>query len=175
MKLPEGVEIDPITRTITVCGRKLLLGDVDRSSYYPAGYTPSPERVEQVTKMLGRPPTSWPLCHSDPEVVHFSVIVGENGWWLDCAVYDYHGDDDDLDGLEWSWPDAVWQPNSCRAEELLEAIDEAARRPGPPREHWGEIHLPADRIEMSDYDVPYVGFRWTGFDTWDLDTESNNE
>jgi len=157
VRLPEGLEVDPHARAITAMGRKLF---VIAAWYSPA--TPEKTVHEQETveffERIGYPLPKLPIA-ARSEALFFDVVTGENGWWLECQIID----DYDADPLiEWTWPD---QPhdgtnfNYVTAAEFLVDLDEAAKRPGPPQQHWNPD------MEYDDCVLPYQD--WVGFDDWE--------
>lgn len=156
MRLPPDIEVDPVTRTLAVCGRKLFVALADYAPFEPAhGPSTDPETVRWWNEMMGHGPPDHP--YDEVARIHADVLVGENGWWIDLSIWE-----EEVPEITWSRPDLFEPETLYTGAELLIVLDEAARWPGPPERHW--------RGEMTEYDEPGGGGwatgTWTGFEDW---------
>lgn len=107
------------------------------------------------------------LAQRDAEINWFSVLTGENGWWVEIGLHD----DGDIYATA---PDHCHEPDNGwgrDALDILVLIEEVSRRPGPPEKcphegtEQGFPFLGCCDQRISHWDEPYGG-REPG--TWDL-------
>lgn len=130
---PEGVVIDPETRTFTVNGVQMVIGTLERNPYQPPRRRDRSSMPATLVEYFERKrPTFFDeLAPETPESVHASLLCGENGWWIEVAVWFDAGPY--TAGMSGGFPDEPWDANEdLSADELLELWAKGCARTDPP-------------------------------------------
>lgn len=129
-----GIVIDDEARTFEVCGVHMVVGNLQRSPYSPAHQRDRAATPAAIVAIIedGNPGFYDRMAPAFPESIHATLLCGENGWWVDVAVWP--GDPEFSEGLSFSLPDGPWNPyEGHTADDLLMFWRQTcARRDAPP-------------------------------------------
>lgn len=127
-----GVEIDETTRSLSVCGVRMVVGNYEHSPYVAAHRR---ERANYSPAMLALLDEQFPGHFTRdvpqmPESIHATLLCGENGWWIELHVWP-GGNGYDV-GLTYSVPGEPYDSADCSANDVLAAWLATCKRSDTP-------------------------------------------
>lgn len=152
---------------VFVDGKLVAVGTCEYQPYTPE--LPPAERFKdrEIVAVMEAVMPGWVERNKDrplpttPEVIHFTVLCGENEWWINCSLYlgDPDHEPDFVIGLaDQPYLDSIFE---ATADDLLKMILETSQR--------------TDRPDVGEYDSPFAGLvpgTWMGWDQFDPEARS---
>lgn len=133
----EGLVIDSDAEHVWLCGTLMPVGSLMRTPYDPGGSivleTDFPEVIRPMARQLNLIGRTRPVVE---EAIHFTVLCGENGWWLELGAYPgFHGF---RPGLTVDVPGEPHDPSDVTARQALARwVDTCHRLDAPPDDEGG--------------------------------------